>query len=80
MKLTEEYLLNDFALVVAGGEVVEIDELLDIGLHIPDELELDIGLQESAGDFVEAFIQDFLVDDCGIAHLLESPRYAPAQL
>lgn len=80
MKLTEEYLLNDFALVVASGEVVEIDELLDIGLHIPDELELHIGLQESAGDFVEAFIQDFLVDDCGIAHLLESTRYAPAQL
>ena len=70
------YLLDDFALVVAGGEVVKIDDLLDIRLHVADELELHIGLQESASDLVEAFVEDLLVDYGRIAHLLKSTRYA----
>ena len=71
------HLLNDLTLVVASGEIVEIDDLLDIGLHISDELELDIGLKESPSDLVEAFVEYLLVDDGRIAHLLESTRYAP---
>lgn len=46
------YLLDDFALVVTGGKVVKIDDLLDIGLHVTHKLELHIGLQESSRDLV----------------------------
>ena len=72
------YLLDDLALVVTGGEVVEVDDLLDIALHVADELELDIGLKKSTSDLVQAFVQDLLVDDGRIAHLLKSTRYAPS--
>lgn len=65
---------------MAGGEVVEVDDLLDITLHVANELELNIGLEQCPGDLVEAFVEDFLVDYRGIAHLLESTRYAPSQL
>lgn len=73
-------LLDDLALVVAGGEIVEIDDLLDVDLHVADHLELDIGLEEGSGDLVEAFVEDLLVDDRRIAHLLQSAGDAPAQL
>lgn len=70
-------LLNDVTLVVSSSEIVEIDGLLDIGLHIADELELNIGLKESPSGFVEAFVEYLLVDDRRIAHLLESKQYTP---
>lgn len=38
-------LLDDLALVVARSEIVEINNLLDIRLHVTDEFELDIGLE-----------------------------------
>ena len=65
------YLLDDFALVVAGSEVVKIDDLLNIGLHVADELELHIELSESVSDLVKA-----LVNYGCIAHLSKSTRYA----
>lgn len=71
-------MLNDLALVVTGGKVVQIDDLLDVGLHVADELELDIGLEQGASDLVEAFVEDLLVDHRRIAHLLESTRNAPS--
>lgn len=77
---TRTYLLNNLALVVTGGEIIEIDDLLDIGLHVADELELNIGLKQGASDLVEALVQDLLVDYGRIAHLLESTRDAPSQL
>ena len=76
-ELVEDGLLDDPALVVAGGEVVEVDDALDVGLHFADELELHIGLEERARDVVEAIVEDFLVDDGRIAHLLKSTRNAP---
>lgn len=50
------YLLDDFALVVTGGEIVKIDDFLDIGLHITNKLELNIGLKKSASDLVQAIV------------------------
>lgn len=72
--------MNDLALIVTGSEVIEINNFLDIGLHITDKLELDIGLKKSAGDLVETFVQNFLVDHRRAAHLLESTRNAPPKL
>ena len=77
-ELVEDGVLDDAALVVASSEFLEIDDLLDVGLHIADELELNIGLEKSAGDLVEALVEDLLVDDGGIAHLLESTGDAPS--
>lgn len=73
-------LLDDLALVVARSEIVEINDLLDIRLHVTNELELDIGLEESSGDLVEAVVERFLVDHRRVAHLLNGTRYAPSQL
>lgn len=72
------YLLDNLALVVTSSEVIQIDNLFNIGLHITDELELNIGLEQSASDLVEAFIECLLIDHSGIAHLLKSAGYAPA--
>ena len=55
-----------------SGEVIEIDDFLDIGLHVADELELNIGLKQGASDLVDAPLQDLLVDYGRIDHLLES--------
>lgn len=71
-------MLNNLALVVTSSQIVQIDDLLDIGLHIADELELHIGLEQSAGDLVQALVQDLLVDHRRIAHLLKSTGYAPS--
>ena len=76
----DTYLLNDLALIMTGGEVIQIDNFLDIGLHVTDKLELDIGLKKSAGDLVETFVQNLLVDDRRIAHLLEGTGDAPSKL
>ena len=70
-------MLDDFALVVTSGEIVEVNNLLDVGLHVADELELNIRLEKSSGDLVEALVQHLLVDHRRIAHLLESTRDAP---
>jgi hypothetical protein len=70
-------LLDDLAFVVAGGEVVEVDDLLDVGLHFADELELHICLKKSPRYLVEALVEDLFVYYGRIAHLLESTRYAP---
>lgn len=48
------YLLYDAALVGAGGERVEIDNAIDVGLDVADRVEADVGLQERAADLVEA--------------------------
>ncbi|KAM2958383.1 hypothetical protein FF2_025252 [Malus domestica] len=50
----------------------QIHDLLDIGLHVADELELNIGLEQGASDLIDSPIQDLLVDYNRIAHLLES--------
>ena len=71
-------MLDDLALVVTSSKVVEVDNLLDVALHVTNELELDIRLKKSASDLVQAFIQNLLVDDDCIAHLLKSTRYAPS--
>lgn len=76
----ESHLLDDAALVVARGEVVEVDDALDVGLHVADELELDVGLEERAGDLVEALAEHLLVDDRRVAHLLQRAGDAPAEL
>ncbi|KAL6981342.1 hypothetical protein U1Q18_022971 [Sarracenia purpurea var. burkii] len=60
-----------------SSEIFEIDVLLNVGLHIEDDLKMNIGLKESSHDLVKAFIEDLLVDDCRIAHVPESVRYAP---
>ena len=65
-------------LVVTGGNVVEVDNLLDLAQHVADELELDIRLKKSTSDLIQAFVQNLLVDDDCIAHLLKSTRYAPS--
>ena len=72
------YLLDDLVLVVTGGNVVEVDNLLDLAQHVADELELDIRLKKSTSDLIQAFVQNLLVDDDCIAHLLKSTRYAPS--
>lgn len=72
--------MDDAALVVAGGEVVKIDDSLDVGLHVPDQLELDVGLQQRARDLVQAFAEHLLIDNGGVAHLLQRPGDAPAEL
>ena len=74
----KKYLLDDPAFVVACSEIVEVDNVLDVGLHVADELELNIGLEKRARDVVEAIVEDFLVDDRRIAHLLKSTRNAPS--
>ena len=38
------YLLHDAALVGACDKRLEVDDALDVGLHVADHLELDIGL------------------------------------
>ena len=75
-ELVEDGLLDDPALVVTCGKVVEVDDALDVGLHVANELELNIGLEKRASDVVEAIVEDFLVDDRRIAHLLKSTRNA----
>lgn len=74
------YLLNNSTLIVSGSKVIKIDDLLNVSLHITDQLELNIGLKKSSGDLVKALIQNFLINDCRIAHLLKSTRYARTQL
>jgi len=71
------YLLNDSTLVMTSGEIIKINDLLDVGRHITNELKLNIGLQEGASDLIEAFVENFLIDDRRIAHLLESTGNAP---
>ena len=61
---------------MASGGIIEVDDLLDIGLHIANELELDIGLEKRTRDLVETIVEHFLVNDGGIAHLLKSTRDA----
>lgn len=77
-KLLNYYLLNNPSLVVARGEIIKIDDFLDVGLHLTDELELNIGLKKSTRDLVEAVVQNLLVDYGGITHLLDRPGYAPS--
>ena len=77
-ELVENGVLDDATLVVTSSEIFQIDDLLDIGLHIADELELHIGLEKSAGDLIEALVEDLLVDHGRIAHLLESTGDAPS--
>jgi hypothetical protein len=48
--------LDDSALVVTGSEIVEIDDFLDISLHVANKLELDIGLKKRASDLVQAVV------------------------
>ena len=79
-ELGEDGLLYDASLVGAGGEGLEVDDLPDVGLHVADHLELDVGLQERAGDLVEALPEHLLVDHRGVAHLRERAGDAPAQL
>ena len=74
------YRLDDAALVGAGGERPEVDGALDAGLHVADHVELDVGLQERAGDLVEAVAEDLLVDDRGARHPRERAGEAPAEL
>jgi len=69
--------LDDPAFVVTGSKIVKVDNVLDVGLHVANELELNIGLEKSASDVVEAIVEHLLVDHRGIAHLLESTRNAP---
>jgi len=56
------YLLDDLAFVVTGSEMIEIDDILNIGVHVSDEVELNIGLKESSIDLVETIIEDCFVD------------------
>lgn len=65
---------------MARSEIIEIDNLFNIGLHITNELELHIGLKESARDLVKAIVQHLLVDDGRIAHLLKSAGNTSTQL
>lgn len=78
--LLRPYLLHDAALVGASGEGLKVDDALDVGLHVADHLELDIGLEEGARDLVEAVVEHFLVDHRGVAHLRQGAGDAPAQL
>lgn len=71
------HLLDYSTLIMASCEIIKIDDFLDVGLHIADELELHIGLEKRAGYLVEAIIESLLVNYGGIAHLLESTRNAP---
>lgn len=80
MRAGGHYHLDDAALVSAGGERPEIDGALDAGLHVADHVELDVGLQEGAGDLVEAVAEDLLVDDRGVRHPRERAGEAPAEL
>lgn len=79
-QLTEDGLLDDAALVGAGGQRLEVDDALDVGLQVADHLELDVGLQERAGDVVEAVAEDLLVDHRVVAHLRQRAGDAPAEL
>jgi hypothetical protein len=73
-------LLHDAALVGPGGERLEVDDALDVGLHVADHLELNVGLQERARDLVEAVVEHLLVDHRRVAHLRERAGDAPAEL
>jgi len=55
----------------------KIDDFLNIGVQVSDEVELNIGLKESSIDLVETIMEDCLVDNRWIAHLLESTWNAP---
>lgn len=77
-QLREDGLLHDAALVGAGGERLEVDDALDVGLHVADHLELDIRLEERARDLVEAVVEHLLVDHRGVAHLRQGAGDAPA--
>lgn len=70
--------MDDFALIVASSKIIDVDDLLNIGLHIPNEFELNIGLKKSTSDLVETIVENFLIDDGRIAHLLESTGYTPS--
>lgn len=74
------HLLDDAPLVGPGGERLEVDDALDVGLHIADHLELDVGLQERARDLIEAVAEHLLVDHGGVAHLRQRAGDAPAEL
>lgn len=79
-ELGEDGLLYDAALVGAGGEGVEADDLLDVGLHVADRLESDVGLQEGARDLLEALREHLLVDHRRFAHPRERIGDARAEL
>lgn len=79
-ELREDGLLDDAALVGACGERLEVDDALDVGLHVADHLELDVGLQERARDLVEAVAENLLVDDGGVAQPRQRAGDAPAEL
>ena len=57
---------------MTSSKIIKIDNLLDISLHILNELELNIGLKKRTSDFIETLIENFLIHYDGIAHFLES--------
>lgn len=63
---------------MAGGEILQIYDGLDVFLHIADELKLHISAKEGASDLIEALIKDLLVNDCGIAHVLYRTGDSPS--
>jgi hypothetical protein len=54
--------LDDLTFVVTGSEMIEIDDFLNIGVHVMDEVELNTGLKESSIDLVETIMEDSLAD------------------
>lgn len=63
---------------MTGSEIFQIHYPLDVALHVADLLELDVGAKKCASDLVEALIQNLLVDDGCIAHMLYGSRYSPS--
>jgi len=77
-KRKNTYLLDDPALAVACSEVVGVDDALDVVMHVADELEPDVSVEEGPVDLVEALVQDLLVYDRRVAHLPYRAGYGPA--
>lgn len=61
---------------MTGGELFEINNVLDINLHVSNKLEPNIGLKESSIDLIETISESFLVDHCCVVHFVKSTSNA----
>jgi len=70
------YFFNDLAFIVTGGELLKINNVLDINLHVSNKLESNIGLNERSIDLIETIGESFLVDDCCVVQFVKSTSNA----
>jgi len=70
------YFFNDLAFIVTGGELLKINNVLDINLHVSNKLESNIGLNERSIDLIETISESFLVDHCCVVQFVKSTSNA----